>query len=68
MPNVRIEMWPAQSRDQKDALIRNVTQAVIDSIGCPPQAVQVMLIEVDKSDWATGGVCHSESRPHSPSA
>ena len=63
MPIVRIDMWPGRSREQKKALIRNVTDAVVESIGCPEQAVEVLLYEVDKSDWAAGGVCHADRPP-----
>ena len=63
MPIVRIEMWPGRTRDEKNDLIRNVTDAVVNSIGCPDQAVEVLLYEVDKSDWAAGGVCHADRPP-----
>ena len=66
MPIVRIEMWPGRTRDDKNALIRNVTDAVVISIGCPDQAVEVVLYEVDKSDWAAGGICHSDRLPVAP--
>ena len=66
MPIVRIEVWPERTREQKNALIRNVTDAVVNSIGCPEQAVEVLLYEVDKSDWAVGGICHAERAPHAP--
>lgn len=66
MPIVRIEMWPGRSRDEKNALIRNVTDAVVQSIGCPEQAVEVLLYEVDKADWAAGGVCHANRVPGPP--
>lgn len=62
MPLVRIESWPI-SREQKKKLISSVTDAVVDAIGCPDQAVQVMIFEIDKADWATGGVCHAERSP-----
>ena len=65
MPIVRIDMWPGRTREQKNTLIRNVTDAVVQSIGCPEQAVEVLLYEVDKSDWAAGGVCHAD-RPQIP--
>jgi len=67
MPIVRIEVWPGRTRDQKNALIRNVTDAVVNSIGCPEQAVEVLLYEVDKSHWAVGGICHAERVPAAPS-
>ncbi len=66
MPLVRIDMWPTVTRDQKKDLIRKVTDAVVGSIGCPEGAVEVMLYEVDKADWAIGGVCQPERRPGVP--
>jgi 4-oxalocrotonate tautomerase len=64
VPIVRIEIWPGRTPDQKKALIRNVTDAVVSSVGCPEQAVEVLLYEVDKSDWAVGGVCHADRTPN----
>jgi 4-oxalocrotonate tautomerase len=63
MPIVRIDMWPGRTRVQKDALILNVTDAVVRAIGCPEQAVQVLLCEVDKADWASGGVSYADIPP-----
>ncbi|HEX2922903.1 MAG TPA: tautomerase family protein [Chloroflexota bacterium] len=60
MPLVRIDMWPGRDRETKDRMIRNVTKAVCESIGCPPDAVQIMLYEVDKADWARGGVSSAQ--------
>ncbi len=62
MPLVRIDMFPGRSREMKDALIRNVTRAVIDSVGCPIESVQVILHEVDMADWARGGVSHAQRK------
>ena len=60
MPIVRIEMLAGRTREAKDALIADVTRAVVDSLGCPLEAVQVLLYEVDKADWARGGVTHEQ--------
>lgn len=62
MPLVRIEMWPTD-RERKNTLIRKVTDAVVEAVGCPEDAVQVMLFEVPKEDWATAGQCHAERFP-----
>jgi 4-oxalocrotonate tautomerase family enzyme len=62
MPIVRIETWPIP-REAKDTMIARVTDAVVESVGCPSEAVQVLLYEVDKADWATAGVCHAERSP-----
>ena len=63
MPLVRIEMWPGRTREEKNNLIRNVTDAVVTSIGCPEQAVEVLLYEVEQANWAQGGVCHADRHP-----
>ena len=65
MPLVRIETWPIPA-EKKQALITNVTQAVAYAVGCPQQAVEIMVFEVDKANWAQGGVCHADRAPHSP--
>ena len=65
MPLVRIETWPI-SAEKKQALITNVTQAVVHAVGCPTQAVEIMIFEVDQANWAQGGICHAERPPHTP--
>ena len=65
MPLVRIETWPIAA-EKKRALITGVTQAVVDAVGCPQQAVEVMLFEVDKENWAQGGTCHADRLPGGP--
>jgi 4-oxalocrotonate tautomerase len=62
MPLVRIETWPMPA-EKKRALITGVTDAVASAVGCPPQAVEVMLFTVEKDDWAQGGVCHADRTP-----
>ena len=60
MPLVRIDMWSGRGREVKDALIRNVTKAVVDAVGCPVDAVEVLITELDKADWARGGVSYAQ--------
>ena len=62
MPLVRIETWPI-SDDKKRALITGVTEAVTEAVRCPQQAVEILLYEVKKEDWAQGGVCHADRLP-----
>jgi 4-oxalocrotonate tautomerase len=65
MPLVRIETWPIPA-EKKRALITKVTDAVVEAVGCPDQAVEVMLFEVEKENWAQGGVCHADRVPGQP--
>jgi 4-oxalocrotonate tautomerase len=60
---VRIDMWSGRSHEVKQALIENVTKAVVDAVGCPTEAVEIVIYEVDKANWATGGVSHADKFP-----
>ena len=62
MPLVQISTWPIPA-EKKRPLIKAVTDAVVEAIGCPKQAVEVMIVEVDKENWAHGGVCHADRAP-----
>lgn len=63
MPLVRIDMWAGRGADVKQALVRNVTKAVVDAVGCPTEAVEILIYELDKTSWAQGGVSHAERFP-----
>ncbi len=56
MPSVRIDLWPGTGKQKKKELIEKVTSAVVGAIGCPPEAVQVIINEVEKDSWGIGGV------------
>jgi len=55
MPVVRIELWEGRTLEQKDKLIRKVTDAVVKSLKIKPQQVIVILNEVSKDHWGVGG-------------
>ena len=55
MPVVRIDLWKGRKREKKKELIEKVTSAVVDAIGCPTEAVQVIINEVEKDNWGIGG-------------
>lgn len=55
MPLVKIEMWAGRSADQKEKLIKNITNAVCESVGCPKEAVWVVIEDVPKENWGMSG-------------
>ena len=55
MPTIRIEMFEGRSDELKQELVRQVTDAVVATLQCSPDAVDIILQEVPKSHWATGG-------------
>jgi 4-oxalocrotonate tautomerase len=56
MPMIRVEMYEGRTVQQKRALAEKVTEAFISTCGGPPEAVQVLIADVAKQDWATAGV------------
>ncbi|WP_298294310.1 4-oxalocrotonate tautomerase [Thiomonas sp.] len=62
MPAIRIDMFEGRSPEVKKQLVENITRAVVQTLQCAPEAVDIILNEVPKSHWATGGKLWSEPR------
>ncbi|MDF1671067.1 MAG: 4-oxalocrotonate tautomerase [Roseovarius sp.] len=60
MPMIRVEMFAGRTADQKRALVKELTEAFVRAAGGNPQSVQVVLSDVEKSDWAAGGQLYSD--------
>jgi len=59
MPVITVEMWEGRSVDQKKKLVEGLTVAMVD-IGVPAEAVHIIIKDVPKHNWATGGKLASE--------
>ncbi len=55
MPVVRIDLWKGREKEKKKEIIEELTSAVVNVIGCPPEAVHVIINEVEKDNWGIGG-------------
>jgi 4-oxalocrotonate tautomerase len=60
MPEVIIELAQGRSLDQKRALVKDITDAVVRNCGVAPDAVTVIIHENPHTDKAKGGVLFSE--------
>ena len=56
MPIVQISLIEGRDKVQKERLITEVTNAVVNTIGAPRGAVRVLLMEIPDSQWGVGGV------------
>ena len=63
MPLVKVEMWSGRTTEQKEKIIQNVTKAICDSVGCPKDAVWVVIEDVPKENWGMNGEQCSKSKP-----
>lgn len=59
MPVIQVSVWAGISEENKKKIIEGITK-VIEEIGVPREAVTVIIYEVPKTDWASGGQLHSE--------
>jgi len=60
LPVVQVSVWAGMSGENKKKVVEGMTR-VLEDLGVPRDAVTVIIYEVPKTDWATGGKLHSES-------
>ena len=63
MPIIRVEMFTGRTEQQKRALVRELTAAFVNAAGGTPESVNVVITDVDKSDWGSGGELCSDKFP-----
>jgi 4-oxalocrotonate tautomerase len=59
MPVVQVSVWAGVSEENKKQIVEGITK-VIEGIGVPREAITIIIYEVPKTDWASGGQIHSE--------
>jgi 4-oxalocrotonate tautomerase len=62
MPTIRVEMFEGRTAEQKKNLVKALTDAVVETLGGKPEAVDILLFDIKRSDWATGGELWSEKK------
>jgi 4-oxalocrotonate tautomerase len=60
MPEVYVHAIEGRSKDQKRALIKDITEAVVKNFGVTADAVLVEIVETSRDNKAEGGVLFSE--------
>jgi 4-oxalocrotonate tautomerase len=61
MPLVTIKIIEGRNTEQKRGMIKDVTQAIANNIGCPPDAVQIDIIEMKQENVGQGGKLFSDT-------
>jgi 4-oxalocrotonate tautomerase len=62
VPFVQVNVWAGMSPENKQKIVEGITQVFTD-MGIPSQATNVMIVEIPKENWATGGKLHSVIPP-----
>jgi len=62
MPYVRIEITAGATRDQKRALVEDVTRSLVDNLNKRPEHVHIVIDEVAEENWGFAGQLTDEWR------
>lgn len=62
MPTYHIEMLEGRTLEQKKKLVEEITRVTVEVLGGSPDAVDVLIVDVPRHNWATGGKLWSEPR------
>ena len=62
MPTYRVEMIEGRTVAQKKQLVEAITRISVEILGGTPAMVDILIINVKRENWATGGKLWSEPR------
>ncbi len=55
MPTIHVELFAGRTVEQKRALAQALTEATVRTLGGSPDGVDIVFVDVQRHDWATGG-------------
>ncbi|ATW26217.1 4-oxalocrotonate tautomerase [Candidatus Formimonas warabiya] len=60
MPIIQVEILKGRTVAQKREMVKEVTGAVCKTLSCPPEAVSIVIREMEKEDYAVAGKLYSD--------
>lgn len=60
MPVLRVSMWTGRTKEQKVEMAKALTDVMVRIGKTTPDGTIIIFEEVDKSNWAHGGVLASD--------
>ncbi|MEW6635313.1 MAG: 2-hydroxymuconate tautomerase family protein [Actinomycetota bacterium] len=52
---IKLTMMEGRTSEQKEALIRRLSEAAAVELDCPPEEVRMVIYEVSRQEWGIGG-------------
>lgn len=56
MPVVTIQLWRGRTVEQKRALVKAITEAMVEHAGARPDGLHVIIQEIPRENWGRAGV------------
>ncbi len=66
MPFVSIRISGSATKDQKSAIVADVTRSLVERLGKNPAAVQIVIEEVSLDNYGAGGILLSDRDAPAP--
>jgi 4-oxalocrotonate tautomerase len=63
MPVIRVEMFKGRTRDQKRALIKELTDSFLRTCGGYAESVFIVIEDVEKENWGIAGELMADKYP-----
>ena len=62
MPTYHVEMMEGRTVEQKKKLVAEITRVSVEILGGVPESVDIIIPDIQRENWATGGKLWSEPR------
>ncbi|MBA4328162.1 MAG: 4-oxalocrotonate tautomerase [Polaromonas sp.] len=62
MPTYHVEMMEGRTLEQKKKLVAELTRVSVEVLAVTPESVDVIITDIKRENWATGGKLWSEPR------
>ena len=62
MPTYHVEMMEGRTIDQKKKLATEITRVSVEILGGAPESVDIIITDIKRENWATGGKLWLEAR------
>ena len=62
MPTYHVEMMEGRTVEQKTTLVAEITRVSVEILGGAPESVDIIITDIQRENWATGGKLWSEPR------
>jgi len=60
MPTITIDLYKGRTLEQKRAMVKKVTEALVETIQCKAENVHISLREMTPEDVANGGILNCD--------
>ena len=62
MPIIEMHMIEGRTVEQKKKLVAEITRVSVEILGGSPESVDILITDVKRENWATGGQLWSEKK------